>query len=576
MTKTIFPSQACVFCGKSDTAVLYEFFDGCAAEDRRAYTISDAELEKPDRVVRCAGCGMVRAEPFPDSGLLRDDYKTMEDPLYLEEESGRREQAREVLRRIKPFKKRGRLLDVGCGPGLLVDEARLMGWDAQGIELSDWGRNYARGHLGLDVLPGPFEDTNLELNSFDVIVMLDVIEHLENPLSALKRAEALLKPGGILYLSTPDVDSALSRMLKGRWWGIQRHHLYYFSRTTLCAVLGRLNFKVIKRMHHPRIFSWRYWSKRLKSHSSGIARPFTWIAESPVLKGKKLRITLRDQVDVIARKPTTVDNVTAGEFKQSDRPLQMDKVIAVLPAYNAAQTLKRTVADIPRATVHEIILVDDASWDNTPQIARELGLTVVCHDKNRGYGGNQKTCYQQALGHGAEIVVMVHPDYQYDPRIIPQLIEPIRAGRADAVFGSRMMKGGALDGGMPLWKHNANILLTAFENVMLGTYLTEYHSGFRAYSARLLRAIPYEMNSDDFVFDTEIIVQILANGFKIEEVPIQTRYFEGASMIGFWRSVRYGLGILGVMMRFYLHDRTSFKSSQFKTRHLQSTSNQVK
>ena len=239
------------------------------------------------------------------------------------------------------------------------------------------------------------------------------------------------------------------------------------------------------------------------------------------------------------------------------------KTIVVLPAYNAAKTLKKTLDDIPKEFVDDIILVDDASKDNTPQVARQLGLKVFLHAKNTGYGSNQKTCYQKALELGADIVVMVHPDYQYDPKVIPQLLEPIKNGTADAVFGSRMMKGGALEGGMPLWKHNANILLTALENVVLHTYLTEYHSGFRAYSAKALKNIRFTDNSDGFVFDTEIIVQILLKGFKIDEVPIRTRYFPEASVVRFWQGVGYGLGILKTMLKYILHKKGIIKFKQF-------------
>ncbi|MCZ6688414.1 MAG: glycosyltransferase family 2 protein [Planctomycetota bacterium] len=240
------------------------------------------------------------------------------------------------------------------------------------------------------------------------------------------------------------------------------------------------------------------------------------------------------------------------------------KVIIVLPAYNAARTLERTVADIPRGIADEVILVDDASRDDTMEVAARLGIPSIRHAKNRGYGGNQKTCYAEALRRGADIVVMLHPDYQYDPKLIPELLEPIRQGRADAVFGSRMMKGGALEGGMPLWKHNANILLTALENVVLSTYLTEYHSGFRSYSAKLLRSIRLDRNSDGFYFDTEIIVQALIKGFRIEEVPIQTRYFDQASTIRFWPSVGYGLGILKTLAKYLLHKNRLVRFAQFE------------
>lgn len=240
------------------------------------------------------------------------------------------------------------------------------------------------------------------------------------------------------------------------------------------------------------------------------------------------------------------------------------KVFVVLPAYNAEKTLKKTFDDIPKGAVDKIILVDDNSRDKTIEVASSLGIEVHQHKKNMGYGANQKTCYKRALEQGADIVVMVHPDYQYDPTIIPKLVEPIKKGKADAVFGSRMMKGGALEGGMPLWKHNANILLTAFENVVLGTYLTEYHSGFRAYSAPLLRAVRFESNSNKFVFDTEIIVQALVKRFKIEEIPIQTRYFKEASKIKFIPSVIYGLGIILTMIKYLLHAKGIYKFKQFK------------
>jgi glycosyltransferase involved in cell wall biosynthesis len=281
------------------------------------------------------------------------------------------------------------------------------------------------------------------------------------------------------------------------------------------------------------------------------------------MKDRLFKVVLHDQIGMVARKVQRLDSLFEPEHDAAAAPRKL-KVAAVLPAYNAAATLERTVADIPRDIVDEIILVDDQSRDNTVEIARKLGLTVFVHDRNKGYGANQKTCYEKAIERGADVAVMVHPDYQYDPRIIPQLIEPIALGKAAAVFGSRMMKGGALEGGMPLWKHNANILLTAFENVMLGTYLTEYHSGFRAYSTGLLQQIRFRENSDGFLFDTEIIVQILAAHAKIEEVPIHTRYFEGASSIRLWPSVLYGLGILKTMMLYFMHSRGWIRVSRFE------------
>jgi len=232
------------------------------------------------------------------------------------------------------------------------------------------------------------------------------------------------------------------------------------------------------------------------------------------------------------------------------------KVIVVLPAYNAAKTLKITLDAIPKNIVDDIILIDDASSDNTVEIAKQLGLKVFVHTKNLGYGGNQKACYKEALKLGADIVVMVHPDFQYDPVFIPEMIVPIANGECDAVFGSRMkIRKNALKGGMPYWKFVSNIFLTKLENFILGNNLTEYHSGFRAYSKKVMQ-LPLDLNSNDFVFDTEIIVQIKIAGMKIEEIPISTKYFPEASQINFRRSVKYGISILKVMARYLFSNKT--------------------
>jgi glycosyltransferase involved in cell wall biosynthesis len=322
--------------------------------------------------------------------------------------------------------------------------------------------------------------------------------------------------------------------------------------------------KSVRYSGYPRVFSWNYWTKRLGAYPGPVAALSGLL--SKFVKGDGLlTLDLRDQIGVVARKiPRLAHFEEDGGLER--HPVKKMKVVAVLPAYNAEKTLERTVADIPRGLVSEILLVDDASRDRTVDIAKNLGLTVYRHEKNLGYGANQKTCYRKALEHGADVAVMCHPDYQYDPRIIPQLVEPILRGEADAVFGSRMMKGGALEGGMPLWKHNANILLTAFENVMLGTYLTEYHSGFRAYSARALERIDFERNSNRFVFDTEIIVQLVAQRLKIDEIPIRTRYFEEASSIRLWPSILYGLGIVRVMLQYALHASGWWKCEKFEAK----------
>jgi glycosyltransferase involved in cell wall biosynthesis len=243
------------------------------------------------------------------------------------------------------------------------------------------------------------------------------------------------------------------------------------------------------------------------------------------------------------------------------------RIFIVLPAYNAAKTLHRTLNEIPEGFRKNIILVDDASKDNTADLAREAGLTVFVHPKNRGYGGNQKTCYTESLTAGADLVVMLHPDHQYDATVIPHMVQPILDGEADAVFGSRMLGGRPLEGGMPWWKFNANVLLTAIANIIFRRYLTEIHSGFRAYSRKYLETVRFMENSDDFIFDTEIIAQGMMNKLTFQEVPIVTRYFPEASSISLRRSIIYGFGILAVLFKYWLHHTglVRFKSFEGKT-----------
>ncbi len=229
------------------------------------------------------------------------------------------------------------------------------------------------------------------------------------------------------------------------------------------------------------------------------------------------------------------------------------QVVVVLPAYNAAITLKRTVDELDRAIVDDIVLVDDASTDHTIEVAEALGLTVVRHPANRGYGGNQKTCYRTALDLGADIVVMVHPDYQYSPLLVPSLAAMIAYGEYDLVLGSRILAQNAVARGMPRYKYISNRALTVVENLLMRQKLSEYHTGLRAYSRELLAALPLERNSDDFVFDNQIIAQALAAGARVGELSCPTRYHAEASSIGLGRSIRYGIGVLRTAAQYRLH-----------------------
>ena len=238
------------------------------------------------------------------------------------------------------------------------------------------------------------------------------------------------------------------------------------------------------------------------------------------------------------------------------------KVVVVMPAYNAGRTLRMTYEELPKDTVNLVILVDDGSTDATLDIARQLGLEIFVHDRNYGYGANQKTCYTEALKAGCDVVVMVHPDYQYDPTLLPRIIEPIVRGDADLVLGSRL-KGGrsAIQQGMPWWKYVSNRFLTGVENLAFGLRLSEFHTGYRAFHREVLDTVNFRMNSDGFVFDQEIIAQAVAARFRIAEIAVPVRYFPEASSASFWASCAYGLKILWVVTRYLLH-RSGIKRSR--------------
>ncbi len=246
------------------------------------------------------------------------------------------------------------------------------------------------------------------------------------------------------------------------------------------------------------------------------------------------------------------------------------RITVVLPAYNAIRTLERTVAEIPTEVVDDVILTDDASSDGTAELASKLGLYTIRHDRNRGYGGNQKTCYAAALQRGADIVVMLHPDYQYTPKLIPAMASMIAYGECDAVLGSRILGKGALAGGMPLYKYGSNRMLTFVENILTGQKLSEYHTGYRAWSRAVLEQLPLRACSDDFVFDNQMLIQCKRFGFRVGELSCPTHYFADASSINFWRSMVYGLGVLRTALEYrmtawglrgpaYLRDDTAYR-----------------
>jgi SAM-dependent methyltransferase len=499
-------------------------------------------------LLECVECGTVQ-QVLPSGEELHDLYRDVDDEAYLAEETGRRATAAHLLDLIGEHVGTGRLLDVGCGHGLLLDEARRRGFEVVGLELSRAAARHARDVLGLDVRELPVESF-VDLDGFDVVVLADVLEHLDDPVAAVDRCAGLLRPDGVLCVVTPDPSSLTARVAGRRWWGYVLAHHCLLPRATLRELLAARGLVISTDVPLVRSFSARRWAEGLAERLGPARAPLEALA-ARLPDRASLSLALYDERVVIAHRI---------EVQRALEPLVRDrgadaKVVLVLPAYEATRTIPAVVEEIPVAAADRALLVDDASHDATTRVALEQGLDVVRHPRNRGYGGSQKTGYARALLDGADVIVMVHADDQYDPRLVPEMVQPILDGHADMVIGSRLLRDRAIAGGMPRWKWLGNRLLTGIENRVFGVRLSEYHTGYRAFSADLLRSIPFLRNSDAFVFDQEIFAQVLARGARIVEVPIPTRYFGAASSVDFMTSVRYGVATLGVLARFALDRR---------------------
>jgi 2-polyprenyl-3-methyl-5-hydroxy-6-metoxy-1,4-benzoquinol methylase len=497
---------------------------------------------------RCRDCGTVHQPRLPAGRELHDLYRGMSDDGYLEEEAGRRATAGRLLDLIGEHVPAGRLLDVGCGHGLLLDEARRRGYETRGVELSAAAASYARDVLGLDVREQALEEIEGEEEGFDAIVLADVIEHLDDPSAAIDRCCELLAPDGVLCVVTPDPASPTARAAGSRWWGFIPALTYLLPRRTLRELLAARGLVVSADVPLVRSFRLGYWVAGLAERGGPAA---------PVLRAlgrvskRPLSLSLGDERVVLA------NNV---EPRRAPSPLVRDrdggvKVHIVLPAYNASATIPAVANEIPADAADRALLVDDASPDQTTPTALQHGFDVVTHPANRGYGGNQKTCYVRAVLDGADVVVMVHADNQYDPKLVAKMVRPIVDGDADVVIGSRLLEDEAIAGGMPRWKWVGNRFLTAIENAAFRREFSEYHTGYRAFSADFLRRTAFLRNSDDFVFDQEIFAQIVASGARVVELPIPTRYFLEASSVSFGKSVVYGLKTLRVLARYRLDER---------------------
>lgn len=500
----------------------------------------------------CVECGTIQQPVLPQGEALHDLYREMRDDEYLAEEAGRRATANRLLDLVGAYRPRGRLLDVGCGHGLLLDEARKRGYDTVGLELSRSNAEHARS-LGLDVRELPLEAFGHGRNgdspgSFDVVVLADVIEHLDDPVAAIDQCAALLRPRGVLCVVTPDPSSVTARVAGARWWGYLPAHTVLLPRRTLRELISAAGLVISDDVPFVRTFAAKRWVGGLAERLPGGDRLSALANRLPPVK---LSLSLYDERVIVAhRTPVTLADRPLLQYVDGRAPIHV-----VLPAYRAVRTIPDVVAEMPSDAADRALLIDDASPDETTKVALLNGLDVLRHPANRGYGASQKTGYTRALRDGAAVIVMVHADNQYDPGLVADMAEPILAGDADVVIGSRLLVDRAVAGGMPRWKWLGNRLLTGIENAVFGVRFSEYHTGYRAFSADFLRSIPFLRNSDDFVFDQEIFAQVLARRARVVEIPIPTRYFHEASSVDFLTSLRYAFKTLWVLGRFRLDRR---------------------
>jgi SAM-dependent methyltransferase len=514
-----------------------------------SFAPSRHETGRHGDLLACVECGTVQQPLLPAGDELHELYRDMSDDAYLGEEPGRRATAAHLLDLIGAQVAGGRLLDVGCGHGLLLDEARSRGYETVGLELSRSAAAHAREALGLDVHEQPVESF-VDLEGFDVVVLADVIEHLDDPVAAVDRCAGLLRPGGVLCVVTPDPSSLTARIAGRRWWGFVPAHACLLPRATLRELLTARGLVISTDVPLVRSFSARRWVSGLAERLGRAGQPVERLAGA-LPDGASLSLALHDERVILANRV---------DIRRAPAPLLRDRggpaiVTLVLPAYEATRTIPEVAAEIPIDAADRALLVDDASHDATAEVALAHGFDVIRHPENRGYGGGQKTGYARALLDGADVIVMVHADNQYAPGLVPEMVAPILAGEADMVIGSRLLRDRAIAGGMPRWKWVGNRLLTGIENRAFGVRLSEYHTGYRAFSADLLRSIPFLRNSDDFVFDQEIFAQVLARDARVVEVPIPTRYFREASSVDLRTSIRYGVMTLGVLARFTVDRR---------------------
>jgi len=493
---------------------------------------------KQPELHRCRRCGVLQAHVA--EAELRAAYTDMQDEIYIAEELARRVTCRRLLDRVDRSGAALRILDVGCGPGLLLDEARRRGWDAYGVELSAWAVGRARAR-GIEVFHGTLEDAAYPDVHFDAVFMVDVLEHLADPVRTLVEVTRVLRPGGILCLVTPDADSAAARVLGSRWWGMLPGHVVLFPRRVTVELVGALGYEVSSARPGAKHFSIDYLLGSLAAYMPGAERTRRLIARTRLGRQVVPVNLLDERVLVAIRLQSTA---TAGSAPSG----------LVIPAPTSRGRCTAARTRLPKGFAAWTLLPPHTSDAEAAAAARRLGTGLAGPSAARSYGATQKACLVQAARHQAAAVVVVKADNEYDSQLIAGLAEPILRGHADLVLGCRRLDEPAIRARMPRWKRLGNKVLSSLERWTFGLDVEEFHSGYRAVSPALVERVPFLRNSDGLLFDQELVSQAVALGLRVVEVPLPARYFVNASPVGPRDSVGYGMGTLWVLGRHLLHN----------------------
>ena len=531
------PATTCRICGVAELTLAYEGTTASPTGEQVAPTRHHPG-EQPE-LHRCGRCGVLQARVIEHE--LKTAYTRMVDEAYVAEEAARRATARKLLAAASPHLGGDRpplVLDVGCGVGLLLDEARRRGWRTQGVELSDWGVRRAR-HLGLDVFQGTLEEAGFAPNSYDAVFMIDVLEHLADPVRTLARVAQVLRPGGVLCLVTPDADSAAARVLGRRWWGMLPGHVVLFPHRRLCELLRTVGFGIRSQRPGALRFSLDYWIGTAGGYLPGMT-----------LLWRGLRLAGLDRLTV----PVNLldERVVVATKLESERAEPIPSGL-VMPVQTEQGTFQAAGVRLLKGFAAWTLLKPQRHAGAAAAARRLTGGTVPGPTASREYGATRKACLLRAIEHDAAAVVMLQAENDYDPELVARLAEPVLSGQADLVLGSRDLSDPELARHMPTWKLVGNRALSALQNRTLGLRMREFHTGYRAVSPRFLVTVPWVRAADDLLFDQETMIQAHRLGLRIAEVVLPSRYFVRASPVGPLDSARYGLSTIGLLARDRVH-----------------------